>query len=214
MMIDGITSCCSLLGMPYDYVTYHNNEWGRPVFADNLLFEAICLESFQSGLSWLTVLRKRDALRLSFAGFDFYNVAKFGDAEVKKILNDKKIIRHQGKIRSTINNAQRAVQLVEEAGSLAAFVWSFEPNRNLEQKQLDEDEMLIFNKPDNRWKASISLSQALKKRGWKFLGPRTVYSFMQSVGIINDHLKKCAFWTVCQQEKALFRVPLACKPME
>ncbi|AHC73597.1 DNA-3-methyladenine glycosidase I [Candidatus Endolissoclinum faulkneri L5] len=207
MIIDETVLCCSLLGAHSDYIAYHNDEWGRPVCEDNLLFEMICLESFQSGLSWLTVLRKRDAFRSSFVGFDFYNVAKFSDVEIKKILEDRKIIRHHGKIRSVVNNAQRAVQLVEEAGSLSAFMWSFEPNRNLEQAQLGEDDILVPNKNDEKWAASISLSKALKKRGWQFLGPKNVYSFMQSVGIINDHLRKCAFWDVCQQERALFKRP-------
>ena len=159
---------------------YHDEEWGMPVTDDARLFEKLTLEGFQSGLSWLTILRKREAFRRAFAGFDFRRVARFGQADVDRLLADASIVRHRGKIESAINNARRAEDLVEEAGSLAAFVWRFEPvpaTPSADVSQTDE---------------SRALAKELKRRGWTFVGPTTVYAFMQAMGLVDDHLEGCA----------------------
>lgn len=197
------TARCTWPGEHADYIAYHDTEWGRPVRDDVRLFEKICLEGFQSGLSWLTILRKREAFRAGFAGFDFHEVAAFGEADVERLLADKGIVRHQGKIRSTINNANRAIELVAEAGSLASFIWSFEPAPADRPDRFDHDSLMAITKSD----ASTALSKALKKRGWSFVGPTTMYAFMQSVGIVNDHLDTCAFRHACEQERAAFARP-------
>ncbi|WP_281683716.1 DNA-3-methyladenine glycosylase I [Thalassobaculum salexigens] len=184
-------------------MAYHDDEWGRPVRDDIRLFEKICLEGFQSGLSWLTILRKREAFRARFAGFDFREVAEFGETDVERLLADKGIVRHQGKIRSTINNAQRAVELAAEAGSLAAFIWSFEPTAEVRPDRFDRETLNKITTSD----ASTALSKALKKRGWSFVGPTTMYAFMQSVGIVNDHLDSCAFRAACERDRAAFARP-------
>jgi DNA-3-methyladenine glycosylase I len=163
-----------------DYVRYHDEEWGRAMTEDRRLFEKICLEGFQSGLSWLTILRKRDNFRAAFAGFDLEQVAGFDEDDVARLLTDAGIVRHQGKIRSTINNAGRALELVEERGSLASYVWSWaEPEAPppIEIPAVTE--------------TSSALSKDLKRRGWSFVGPTTVYAFMQSVGLVNDHVDGC-----------------------
>ncbi|WPZ34129.1 DNA-3-methyladenine glycosylase I [Thalassobaculum sp. OXR-137] len=203
MALDDTTPRCTWPGEHADYIAYHDDEWGRPVRDDIRLFEKICLEGFQSGLSWLTILRKREAFRAGFAGFDFHKVATFGEADVERLLADAGIVRHQGKIRSTINNAQRAVELVEEAGSLAAFIWSFEPKPVDRPNRFDRETLNTITMSD----ASKALSKALKKRGWSFVGPTTMYAFMQSVGIVNDHLDTCAFRAACEQDRAEFERP-------
>ncbi|MFX4221499.1 MAG: DNA-3-methyladenine glycosylase I [Thalassobaculum sp.] len=194
---------CSWPGYHPDYIAYHDDEWGRPVRDDGRLYEKICLEGFQSGLSWLTILRKREAFRAGFAGFDFRRVAAFGEADVERLLADKGIVRHQGKIRSTINNAKRAIDLVEEAGSLAAFLWSFEPASEQRPARFDHESLRTITQSE----ASTALSKALKKRGWTFVGPTTMYAFMQSVGIVNDHLDTCAFREACERDRAAFKRP-------
>ncbi len=199
---DGVARCF-WPGEHPDYIDYHDTEWGRPVADDIRLFEKICLEGFQSGLSWLTILRKREAFRAGFAGFDFREIAKFGEAEVERLLQDAGIVRHQGKIRSTINNAQRAIELVEEAGSLAGFIWSFEPAAADRPQTFDRDTLMSLAKTP----ASTALSKALKKRGWSFVGPTTMYAFMQSVGIVNDHLEGCGFRAACEADRAGFERP-------
>ncbi len=165
---------------PEIYRRYHDEEWGRAVVADDRLFEKICLEGFQAGLSWLTILRKREAFRAGFAGFDPSVVAGFGDIDVRRLLTDAGIVRHEGKIRSTINNAARALELIDERGSLAAYFWGWalpdvDPPRDI--PPLTE--------------ASSALSKDLKRRGWSFVGPTTVYAFMQAMGVVNDHLEGC-----------------------
>jgi DNA-3-methyladenine glycosylase I len=200
---DASPSRCTWPGEHADYIAYHDDEWGRPVGDDVRLFEKICLEGFQSGLSWLTILRKREAFRAGFAGFDFRRVAAFGEEDVQRLLADKGIVRHQGKIRSTINNARRAVDLVEEAGSLAAFIWSFEPKPEDRPDRFDRETLNAITMSD----ASKALSKALKKRGWSFVGPTTMYAFMQSVGIVNDHLDTCAFRQACEDDRAAFVRP-------
>jgi DNA-3-methyladenine glycosylase I len=183
---DGKLRCFWQSGLA-DYAAYHDSEWGRPVRDDIRLFEKVNLEGFQSGLSWLTVLRKRENFRKAFAGFDFAKVARFGEKDVTRLLADAGIIRHRGKIESTINNARRALELVEEAGSLAAFFWRYEPDRKSRPKRFD----LATLRANTTSPEAIALSKDLKKRGWTFVGPTTMYSFMQGVGIVNDHLDGC-----------------------
>jgi DNA-3-methyladenine glycosylase I len=170
-----------------DYAVYHDGEWGRPVADDFRLFEKICLEGFQSGLSWLTILRKRENFRRAFAGFDFNQIAKFGEKDVARLLEDAGIVRHRGKIESTINNARRAVELVGKEGSLAGFVWRFEPDPKNRPQRFDWATLSAMPKTPE----STALSKELKKRGWSFVGPTTMYAFMQGVGVVNDHLDGC-----------------------
>lgn len=178
---------CWWCGDAADYVRYHDEEWGRPVRDDVRLFEKLCLEGFQSGLSWLTILRKRDAFRRAFAGFDFAKVAKFGARDVTRLLGDAGIVRHRGKIESTINNARRALALVDEEGSLADYVWRFEPPASSRPKRITRATLAkLSTSPE-----SIALSKDLKRRGWTFVGPTTVYAFMQAMGLVNDHVEGC-----------------------
>lgn len=166
------------------YVAYHDSEWGRPVHDEVRLFEKICLEGFQAGLSWLTILRKREHFRRAFAGFDIARVASFGPADIERLVADAGIVRHRGKIASAINNAQRYADLATEFGSLDAFVWSFAASAPA------GDEATPSGIPTYT-PASTRLSKELKQRGWTFVGPTTMYAFMQSVGVVNDHLKGC-----------------------
>jgi len=177
-----------------DYLDYHDNEWGRPTTSDHLLFEKICLEGFQSGLSWLTILRKRDRFREVFAGFDFTSVAEFGEPDVERLLGDAGIIRHRGKIEATINNAKRAVEMVDEEGSIVDWMWSWavvEPERH---------KGAIPAKTER----SAALAKELKRRGWRFFGPTTAYAFMQSEGLTNDHEVDCFVHDACEEERAKF----------
>ncbi|MDP2318403.1 MAG: DNA-3-methyladenine glycosylase I [Acidobacteriota bacterium] len=168
------------------YVAYHDREWGRPVVDDHRLFEKLCLEGFQSGLSWLTILRKREHFRAAFRGFDPAVVARFKERDVDRLLQDAGIVRHRGKITSTINNAQRALDLIGEYGSLAAYVWQWEPAARERPARVDRTSIPATTP------TSIALSKDLKKRGWTFVGPTTVYAFMQAMGLVNDHLRGCA----------------------
>ena len=170
-----------------DYVRYHDEEWGRPVADDARLFEKLCLEGFQSGLSWLTILRKRENFRRAFAGFDPAKVARFGARDIKRFLADAGIVRHRGKIESTINNARRANELIAEAGSLAACVWRFEPDPKSRPKKFDRAALGAASTTAE----SVALSKDLKKRGWTFVGPTTVYAFMQAMGMVDDHIAGC-----------------------
>jgi len=170
-----------------DYQRYHDEEWGWPVDEDRRLFEKICLEGFQSGLSWLTILRKREAFRAAFANFEIEKVAAFSEADVERCLGDAGIVRHRKKIESTINNASRALELRDEFGSLAAYFWSFEPKPEVRPDRLDFAVVKTLGKTAE----STALSKDLKKRGWSFVGPTTVYAFMQSMGMVNDHLEGC-----------------------
>ena len=183
---DGLARCRWQGGLE-DYMRYHDTEWGFPVHDDIRLFEKICLEGFQSGLSWLTILRKRDAFRAGFAGFDFDKVADFGEADIERLLADKGIVRHRGKIVSTINNARQAQALREEFGTLARYFWRFEPKAEERPARVDWD--TIVANPTTP--ASVRLSKDLKKRGWTFVGPTTVYAFMQAMGLVNDHVEGC-----------------------
>lgn len=187
-----------------DYQAYHDEEWGRPVVDDRRLFEKICLEGFQSGLSWLTILRKRENFRDAFAGFDFRKVAKFGEKQVRQLLENAGIVRHRRKIESTINNAKRACELADEAGSLAAYFWSWEPQPKARPKKLTLKKLFEMTKTDE----SIALSKDLKKRGWSFIGPTTAYAFMQAMGLVNDHLEGCAARAEVEKARKAFKRPV------
>ena len=178
-------------------LAYHDQEWGRPVTDDVRLFEKLCLEGFQSGLSWRTILNKREAFRRAFAGFDFPELARWGEAEVARLLTDAGIVRHRGKIESVLNNARRAGELAAEAGSLAPFFWRFEPDPASRPERLDHATLLTLA----RTAESTALSKELKRRGWSFVGPTTVYAFMQAMGLVNDHLEGCAFRDVVESER-------------
>ncbi|MCW5695203.1 MAG: DNA-3-methyladenine glycosylase I [Bauldia sp.] len=186
---------CRWHGALPDYEAYHDAEWGRPVTDDRRLFEKICLEGFQSGLSWLTILRKRPAFRAAFAGFDIEAVAGFGDADVERLMQDAGIVRHRGKIASVVNNARRAIELRDHAGSLAAYFWSFEPKPGARPKKLDLATLMAMPKTEE----STALSKDLRRRGWTFVGPTTVYAFMQAMGLVNDHLDGC--WCRAEVER-------------
>ncbi|MCI9866378.1 DNA-3-methyladenine glycosylase I [Rhizobium skierniewicense] len=183
---DGKIRCFWQQGLA-DYAHYHDEEWGRPVKDDTRLFEKICLEGFQSGLSWLTVLRKREAFRAAFCGFDFEKVAQFSEDDVERCVADAGIIRHRGKIVSTINNARRAIEMRDEFGSLARFFWSYEPQPH-ERPDVFDYATLRANPTTP---VSVQLSKDLKKRGWTFVGPTTVYAFIQAMGMVNDHIEGC-----------------------
>jgi DNA-3-methyladenine glycosylase I len=202
---DGVTRCWWGGGEGVEYRSYHDDEWGMPVTDDVRLFEKLSLEGFQSGLSWLTILRKREAFRRAFAGFDFVKVARFGAGEVERLLDDASIVRHRGKIESTINNARRAVELVEAEGSLAAFVWRFEPDEAARPAIMTREALFELGQTD----ASRALAKELKRRGWRFVGPTTVYAFMQAMGLVNDHLEGCAARTRVESARNALRRPVA-----
>ena len=185
---DGVARCRWGGGADLVYRAYHDDEWGMPVTDDVRLFEKLTLEGFQSGLSWLTILRKREAFRQAFAGFDFTRVARFGKRDVERLLGDASIVRHRGKIESAINNARRAEEVVEEAGSLAALVWRFEPPRSARPRRVTRETLMGLTQTDE----SRGLAKELKRRGWSFVGPTTVYAFMQAMGLVDDHLEGCA----------------------
>jgi DNA-3-methyladenine glycosylase I len=185
------------------YRRYHDREWGRPVTSDERLFEKICLEGFQSGLSWLTILRKRENFRAAFANFEVEKVAKFDEADMQRLLEDKGIVRHRGKIASTINNAKRAREMADEAGSLAAWFWKFEPGPDERPPVVD----LAHLRANPTTAVSIRISKELKKKGWSFVGPTTVYAFMQAMGLVNDHLEGCACRAEVEAERKRFKRP-------
>ncbi|GAA6151963.1 DNA-3-methyladenine glycosylase I [Pseudoteredinibacter isoporae] len=180
-----------------EYMRYHDTEWGYPVSDDQRLFEKICLEGFQSGLSWRTILSKRENFRKAFKNFDFDKVARFTDRHIDKLLEDEGIVRHRGKIEATINNAKRAKEMVKEEGSLAAFFWRFEPDDSTHSPQT------VSTSPE-----SIAISKELKKRGWKFVGPTTAYAFMQAMGLVNDHAEDCAFRVKATKARKAFKKPV------
>ena len=174
---------CGWAGSEEIYIRYHDEEWGRPVTSDTRLFEKLCLEGFQAGLSWLTILRKRENFRAAFHGFDIARVAKMGARDVEGLLGDAGIVRHRGKIESTINNAQRALDVQAEFGSLAAYFWSFEPDAETAPRSLSDIPAQTG--------VSRALSKDLRRRGWSFVGPTTCYAFMQAMGLVNDHVESC-----------------------
>jgi DNA-3-methyladenine glycosylase I len=201
---DGISRCWWAGSDPL-YLRYHDKEWGRPVVDDRRLFEKICLEGFQAGLSWLTILRKRDAFRRAFADFDISRVARFGARDVSRLLGDSGIVRHRGKIESAINNARRAETLMGEFGSLAAYVWQWEPDATSRPRRITRAALMELAVTSE----SKALSKDLKGRGWTFVGPTTVYAFMQAVGLVNDHLDGCVSRDAVEKARARLRRPSA-----
>ncbi|UXD89098.1 DNA-3-methyladenine glycosylase I [Thalassolituus hydrocarboniclasticus] len=193
---DGKPRCRWCAAAP-EFFAYHDEEWGFPVDNDIRLFEKLCLESFQSGLSWRTILAKRDNFRAAFAGFDFNKVALFDESDVKRLLADEGIVRHRGKIEAVINNAAKARDIVAEYGSLAAYFWHFESDKN----SLPKPQTVSASE------ASAALSKALKKQGWKFVGPTTVYAFMQAMGLVNDHSGGCIIRKKVEQARKDFKRP-------
>jgi DNA-3-methyladenine glycosylase I len=197
---DGVTRCRWGDSAP-DYRPYHDGEWGLPVVNDVRLFEKLSLEGFQAGLSWLTILRKREAFRTAFAGFDPSQVARFGKRDVARLLADSGIVRHRGKIEAVINNAARALEVIDAEGSLAAYVWRFEPPHT--ESPRDIEAVRQRELPAE----AVALARDLKRRGWKFVGPTTVYAFMQAMGLVNDHLQGCAAQKDVELARAAFEPP-------
>lgn len=199
---DGVVRCWWCQGHE-DYQRYHDHEWGHPVVDDHRLFEKLCLEGFQSGLSWLTILRKRDHFRAAFCDFDFAEVAEFRQRDVEKLLKNEGIVRHRGKIEATISNAVQAVKMAAEIGSLAAWFWQYEPEAN--------SHPAIKSKQDASTRTTcataIAMSKDLKKRGWKFVGPTTAYAFMQAMGMVNDHLTDCPQFAVVEKLRQKLKRP-------
>ncbi|MGH1542135.1 MAG: DNA-3-methyladenine glycosylase I [Arenicella sp.] len=193
---DGKQRCRWCAAAP-EFLAYHDTEWGFPIKDDRHLFEKLSLEAFQSGLSWRTILNKRESFRAAFLNFDFNKVAGFDSYDIHRLLNDEGIVRHKGKIEAVINNAQRTRELVRQEGSLAAFIWRYEPAEDL------------MTKPQTASisAASIALAKDLKKMGWKFVGPTTVYAFMQAMGLINDHAKGCVIRKEVEQARKVFKRP-------
>lgn len=199
---DGVTRCWWCIGDPL-YESYHDLEWGRPVATDSRLFEKLCLEGFQSGLSWLTILRKRENFRRAFKSFDVEAVARFNARSVDRLLLDAGIVRHRGKIEATINNARRCLELIEEFGSLASYVWSHEPEQRSRPTRLDWPTLAkLTTSPE-----ATALSKDLKRRGWAFVGPTTVYSFMEAMGLVNDHVTDCSLRDEVESDRRLFARP-------
>jgi DNA-3-methyladenine glycosylase I len=199
---DGVSRCWWAGSDPL-YLHYHDEEWGRPVTNDSRLFEKICLEGFQAGLSWLTILRKREAFRRGFADFDISRVAKFGARDINRLLGDAGIVRHRGKIESAINNARRAEALIDEFGSLAAYVWQWEPNAKSRPRRITKAALMDLAVTEE----SKALSKDLKGRGWTFVGPTTIYAFMQAVGLVNDHIDGCVSRAAVETARSRLRRP-------
>lgn len=190
---------CKWSGAAPEFLDYHDREWGFPVADDRTLFEKICLESFQSGLSWRTILAKRPHFRAAFCDFDFDQIARFTQRDTDRLLADKGIVRHRGKIDAVINNARRAQEMVAEEGSLAAYFWRHEP----------DEATLGAPQSASSSAVSVALSKDLKKRGWKFVGPTTVYAFMQAMGLINDHALDCAIREKVSEARRRFVRPVS-----
>lgn len=188
---------CRWCGAAPEFLHYHDTEWGFPVADDRRLFEKLCLEGFQSGLSWRTILAKRENFRAAFYSFDFERVARFGARDVERLLKDAGIVRHRGKIEAVINNAKRMKDLVKREGSLAAYIWRFEPD----PKSLGKPQSASTSAE------SIALSKDLLKRGWKFVGPTTVYAFMQAMGLVNDHVEDCVVRAKAERARKAFKRP-------
>ncbi len=195
---DGKPRCQWCSAAP-EFLAYHDTEWGFPISDDHRLFEKLCLEGFQSGLSWRTILAKRENFRAAFYDFDFDRVARFTQRDIIRLLKNEGIVRHRGKIEAAINNAKRAQEIVNTEGSLAAYIWQYEPDK----KPLAKPQAASTSQ------ASITLSKDLKKRGWKFVGPTTVYAFMQAMGLINDHVEDCVFRAKVERARKQFRRPVS-----
>lgn len=188
---------CRWCGAAPEFLAYHDSEWGFPVADDRRLFEKLSLESFQSGLSWRTILAKRENFRAAFHDFDFDKIARFSARDVERLLKDEGIVRHRGKIEAVINNARQARELVKRDGSLAAFLWRYEPD----PRQCATPQTVSVSAE------AIALSKALKKQGWKFVGPTTVYAFMQAMGLINDHAEACVIRAKAERARKSFKRP-------
>jgi DNA-3-methyladenine glycosylase I len=188
---------CRWSGSAPEFNAYHDSEWGFPVSDDHRLFEKLSLEGFQSGLSWRTILAKRENFRAAFHGFDVNRIARFTARDVERLLKDAGIVRHRGKIEAVINNARRCRELIEREGSLAAFVWRYEP----------DPARLAKPQTASTSAASIALSKELKKQGWQFVGPTTVYAFMQAMGLINDHVDDCVIRAKVERARKSFKRP-------
>ncbi len=193
---DGKLRCQWCSAAP-EFLAYHDTEWGFPVSDDCRLFEKLCLEGFQAGLSWRTILAKRENFRAAFHDFDFNRIARYTQRDVDRLLKDAGIVRHRGKIEAVINNARQAQALIEQEGSLAAFIWRYEP----------DSRQLAAPQTASTSAASIALSRDLKKRGWTFVGPTTVYAFMQAMGLINDHVADCVISSKVEQARKRFKRP-------
>jgi DNA-3-methyladenine glycosylase I len=187
---------CEWCSVTPEFFPYHDKEWGFPVKDDQRLFEKICLESFQSGLSWRTILAKRENFRKAFNNFDFNEVARYNEKDIQRLLNNEGIVRHRGKIEAVINNAKKAREMVKQEGSLASFFWSYEPEGKQPAAQS------ISTSPE-----SVALSKELKKRGWKFVGPTTAFAFMQAMGLVNDHVKRCDIHAKVEAARKKFKRP-------
>lgn len=203
MSTDANLTRCWWPGDDAEYIRYHNDEWGNPVVDDTRLFEKICLEGFQSGLSWLTILRKRENFRAAFSGFDINLVAAFNEDDIERLVLDAGIIRHRGKIKSTVNNANCALEIQKEFGSLAAYFWSYEEAANTERPVKITKEVIPSLTP-----TSTKVSKDLKKRGWSFVGPTTVYAFMQAMGMVNDHVEGCFCRERVEAARAALKRPI------
>ncbi|MDY7109196.1 MAG: DNA-3-methyladenine glycosylase I [Planctomycetota bacterium] len=199
---DGVDRCWWCGDDPL-YRNYHDHEWGFPTADDRYLFEKLCLEGFQAGLSWLTVLRKRENFRRAFRGFEIETVARFTSCDVNRLLADAGIIRNRAKIESAINNARRTMEVIEERGALAALLWSFPPDPGSRPRRLDRRTLASLT----RTPESAALSRTLKERGFTFVGPTTLYAYMQSIGLVNDHLHGCAIRTRVDAARAAFAPP-------
>lgn len=193
---DGKSRCRWSAAAP-EFIDYHDTEWGFPVSDDRRLFEKLSLEGFQSGLSWRTILAKRDNFRAAFCGFDFDKIARFTERDVTRLLKDEGIVRHRGKIEAVINNARLAREMVRREGSFAAFIWSYEAKIAPAESQIVSTSL-----------ESLALSKELKKQGWKFVGPTTVYAFMQAMGLVNDHVEGCVIRAKVERARKSFKLPL------
>jgi DNA-3-methyladenine glycosylase I len=195
---DGRSRCPWCVSSP-EYLRYHDEEWGHPVAEDDRVYEKLCLEGFQSGLSWLTILRKREGFRAAFSSFDPVAVARYGDSDVERLVSDASIVRNRAKILATIDNAKAVLALREQGFSLAGLVWRYEPAR---KRATRDGEGIPASTAESK-----ALSSDLVKRGFRFVGPTTVYAAMQSLGVVNDHLARCDFRKICEEERALFDPP-------
>lgn len=204
-LVTGEDGCnrCWWPGAKEDYLAYHDREWGVPVSDDKRLFEKICLEGFQSGLSWLTILRKRENFRAAFAGFDFEKVSQYKTEDIDRLMQNKGIVRYRRKIESVVNNAGRACELAEEFGSLAAYFWQYEPGASARPERCDYETLMTLSKTAE----STAMSKDLKKRGWSFVGPTTAYAFMQSIGMVNDHVEGCEWRDHTKKLRQRFKRP-------
>jgi DNA-3-methyladenine glycosylase I len=200
---DGVARCWWSAADPL-YRLYHDTEWGRPVADDDQLFERLSLEAFQSGLSWLTILRKRENFRRAFKSFDIETVARFNDRSIDRLLGDQGIVRNRAKIEATVNNARRCLDLVAEFGNLGGYVWRFEPDRQSRSIALDWETLVSHSEAAE----AKAMSKDLKLRGWSFVGTTTVYSFMESVGLVNDHMGPCDVRDNVERQRSRFRRPL------